>query len=181
MNVKKVKYRLLINFEKEEKWINEMSKQGWHLEKFFIGRFTFSKGIPGRYIYRNEYLFDKNKEEKKEYIAFLEESGIEVVHESAGWIYTRKKTVDGDYEIFSDIASKKSYYDELFRFMVMLLAINGFLALSNLTYFKMASALSWLNIAAGVIGATVCILLLFPIRFLRKERKLLEEKQKFSE
>ncbi|KOS68834.1 hypothetical protein AEA09_09970 [Lysinibacillus contaminans] len=52
--------RFFSDDQKEEAWINEMSAQGWHLKKFFTIFFTFDKGEPGKYIYRNEYVGGKS-------------------------------------------------------------------------------------------------------------------------
>ena len=36
-----------------------MATQGWHLQKCILGYFTFVKGEPGKYIYRNEWIHKK--------------------------------------------------------------------------------------------------------------------------
>src|SRR5699024_7957022 len=101
----------MLDYEKEERWINEMSEAGWHLKKFFLGRYLFEKGEPDAFIYRNEYIIDMSKADKAEYKALLEDSGAEVVHESLGWIYVRKAKSEGPFEIFTDSASKMTYYN----------------------------------------------------------------------
>lgn len=37
-----------------------MATQGWHLQKCILGYFTFVKGEPGKYIYRNEWIHKKS-------------------------------------------------------------------------------------------------------------------------
>lgn len=179
--MKKNKYRFILDFEKEERWINEMSEQGWQLEKFILGLFTFTKGKPGEYIYRNEYLMDKNKKEREAYKHFLEESGIEVVHESFAWIYTRKKAIEGNYEIFSDITSKRKYYEKLLYTFGLLFLINAFLSISNLTYLRKMADASWLNVGAGFIGLLACIVLLIPLRIIWKHKQQLAKEEQFFE
>ena len=44
--MKKKKFRFFIDHENEEKWINDMAEQGWHLKKFWPFVFVFEKGTP---------------------------------------------------------------------------------------------------------------------------------------
>lgn len=65
---KLTKIRFFIDYEKEERWVNDMSQQGWHLVKLGFGYFIFEKGLPGEYIYRNEMLAGfRKKNDSKEY------------------------------------------------------------------------------------------------------------------
>ncbi|HBJ01690.1 MAG TPA: hypothetical protein DDY89_14395, partial [Lysinibacillus sp.] len=49
-------YRFFIDYEKEERWVNEMAERGWNLKKAVVGYFVFEKGMPQQYIYRNEFV-----------------------------------------------------------------------------------------------------------------------------
>ena len=39
-------------YESEEKWINEMAKEGWNLTAVGFCRYIFRRGTPGEYIYK---------------------------------------------------------------------------------------------------------------------------------
>jgi hypothetical protein len=87
------------DYEKEERWLNDMSQKGWQLRWASIGRYVFEKGEPGEYNYRLELLEnDPNSKENLSYILFLKETGIEMAGECKNWIYLRQKASEGDFE-----------------------------------------------------------------------------------
>lgn len=51
--------------------------------------------------------------ESLKYIEFLEESGVEVITSYMNWIYLRRKTAEGEFEIYSDIESRISHYKKI--------------------------------------------------------------------
>lgn len=50
--MKRVVWKLFLNFEKEEQWINEMAEKGLNFTGYTFGRYTFEEGVHGEYIYR---------------------------------------------------------------------------------------------------------------------------------
>ncbi|HCU56765.1 MAG TPA: hypothetical protein DF984_00800 [Anaerolineaceae bacterium] len=45
--------------EKEEQWLNAMSKQGYHLiSPGSFGRYEFEQGEPKNYVYRLDFMSD---------------------------------------------------------------------------------------------------------------------------
>ena len=52
----KVVYRFYSDYEKEERWLNEMASRGWHLVRYRLGGYHFEQGEPGEWIYRIELL-----------------------------------------------------------------------------------------------------------------------------
>lgn len=99
--MKKTIFRLYYvwQWEKEEQWLNDMSKKGWQLVHATIGKFNFESGEPSEYTYRLE-LLDSNikSSESTSYLNFLKETGIEMVGKCKSWIYLRSKTADGGFE-----------------------------------------------------------------------------------
>ena len=86
-------------YEKEEQWLNEKSKEGWQLVKASFRKYQFESGIPNEYTYRLELLDKKPKsQESMHYLNFLKETGIEMVGECKQWVYLRCKTKDGNFE-----------------------------------------------------------------------------------
>jgi hypothetical protein len=86
-------------YEKEEQWLNEMSKKGWQLIRATKWKYQFESGPSGEYTYRLE-LLDKSRRSKEStsYLNFLQETGIEMVGECKQWIYLRCKTADCGFE-----------------------------------------------------------------------------------
>ncbi len=99
--MKKTIFRLFYvwQWENEEKWLNEMSSEGWQLAHATIGKYNFVSGKANEYTYRLELLDKKLKSaESTSYLNFLKETGIEMVGKCKSWIYLRSKTADGGFE-----------------------------------------------------------------------------------
>ena len=107
--MKKTIFRLYYvwQWEKEEQWLNDMSKKGWQLVHATIGKFNFESGEPSEYTYRLELLDSNIKSlESTSYLNFLQETGIEMVGKCKNWIYLRCKTAEGGFE-----PNNKTLYD----------------------------------------------------------------------
>lgn len=128
------KRKLFFNYQKEEKWINDMAKSGWHLIKYTFAHYTFEKGSPGEYDYCIELLEDAPTTEKgKEYLTFMEEAGIEYVTNSANWAYFRKKSTGEPFVIYTDYMSRKKHLQRIISLFSIILAMNLAFALYNMT------------------------------------------------
>lgn len=62
------------DYDKEEKWLNEMARQGWTLVSVGFLRFTFERCEPEEYIIRLEMRIADD-----DYISFMEETGAEYI------------------------------------------------------------------------------------------------------
>lgn len=98
------------DFEKEEKWLNEMSAKGLALVDYSFCRYSFEPCEPGEYSFKIQLLeHNPNHPESEQYIRFMEETGAEQVASYLNWVYFRKKTAEGAFELFSDIESKMNH------------------------------------------------------------------------
>ncbi|MED4057561.1 DUF2812 domain-containing protein [Niallia taxi] len=179
--MKKVKYRLFLDHEKEEKWINDMAVNGWNLEKFAFSRFIFTKGEPGKFVYRNELISGMSTTEKKDYFEILKDSGITIIQEFGGWIYMEKAVSDGPLEIFTDIKSKLDYYTRILSVFLLLFFVNICLGLSNLNFFSNQSNLGFINSTMGFINIFVAALIAYPIIKIIYRKRHLQRKHQFFE
>ena len=59
-------------FEKEERWLNEMAMNGWALKSVGFCRYTFERTEPGAYTVRLEM-----RGADEGYLDFMRESGAE--------------------------------------------------------------------------------------------------------
>lgn len=120
--------------EKEEKWLEEMSQNGWHLDNPGLPCvYHFIKGEPRRYSYRLDFRTGSFKS-LKEYLQICRDAGWEMVGRMGTWYYFRKECQDGEEpEFYSDKASKIQKYSRLLIFMVIFLPImlNSMLDLSR--------------------------------------------------
>ena len=56
--------------DKEEEWLSDMSKQGYHLSKpGFFGRYEFEQREPRNYVYRMDFMTGK-KDQKDTYLQY---------------------------------------------------------------------------------------------------------------
>lgn len=95
------------NYEKEEKWLNEMSAKGYAMTDYSWCRYVFDQGPKGEYIYRIELLEHfVHHPESQEYIKFIEETGVQFVASYMRWVYFRKKAADGPFDLYTDLDSK---------------------------------------------------------------------------
>lgn len=137
------KKKLFFNYQKEEKWINEMAKSGWHLIGYKIGRYTFEKGTPGEYDYCIELLEEAPHTEKGEaYLGFMEDAGIECVTKSGNWAYFRKKYTGEPFVIYTDYASRKKHLLRVVSMISIIFLLNLGTAIYN-TIFGLFSSISF--------------------------------------
>ncbi len=111
------KFRFYIDFEKEEKWLNQMAEQGWELCKKSFG-YEFHKIVPNNIIntiIKIDYRTFKNNRAFEDYLALFRDSGWEHISGSkySGTQYFKRVNENGDTDIFSDISSKAARYKRL--------------------------------------------------------------------
>ena len=155
------------DFEKEINWLNEMSRQGWQLCRagFFV--YEFEQGEPGEYQYQLQLL----RKTDPDYLAFLEETGIQVVGRCLNWIYLKKKSDGQPFQIFSDLKDVIRHLDGVMALCGVIMAANLLPGLTNLTNSNLHQ-LSWLNLAVAAVGAFGFCKLYFRRRALTAGRDL---------
>ena len=99
--------------EKQEAWLEAMSREGLHLKRIkAFGRYVFEVGQPRNYSYRMD--FDQSSGKNSDYFYLLHDAGWEHVAVVSGWQYWRKETnVGRTAELFTDIESKIKKYKRL--------------------------------------------------------------------
>ena len=121
--MKKKVYKIIFSwdYEKEIKWLNEMSAQGWHLVNPGLISFEFEKDEPNKYQYEIEYL-DNNKED---YFEFLQETGIEIIKVVNNWAYYKKLNDGNPFEIFNDAESKINHLNRIKNLFIFFFILEG--------------------------------------------------------
>lgn len=108
-------------FEKEEQWLNEMAAKGLCLSGRGFCRYDFEDCLPGEYQIRTEVLEDHDEQPHvKKYLLFVEETGAEKVAFRLRTVYFRKKTAEGPFELYSDLASRVKYVERVLVLMLIL-------------------------------------------------------------
>lgn len=127
------KFKLFLSIEKEEAWLEEMSRKGWHLVKTPGLSYTFEKGEPEERTYRIDFRFFNKQSEMDEYLTLFEDSGWQAVNPNKSrsnfYFYTTRS--DSPQEIFSDEASRaqRSYRFATYSFSTFVIIFLPYLVL----------------------------------------------------
>ena len=152
--MKHIVRKLFWNYEKEEKWLNEMSAKGIALTGYSWCRYVFMETSNNEYTYRLELLEKMpNHVESIAYIKFLEENGIEYVASYMRWVYFRRKSSEGAFDIYSDKDSRINHYKRINYIWNLGMLIELILGFSNIVMgivsLNMGSKLGISNIISG--------------------------------
>ncbi|UTC64596.1 DUF2812 domain-containing protein [Treponema sp. OMZ 788] len=96
-NVKKT----FLDISKEEQWLNEQGEKGLMLIGYHGGEYEFEDVSPVKYQYKID-IPDYTGRKKKEYLDFLEQTGISVAAEYGGRVYLRKNAADGPLDLYTE-------------------------------------------------------------------------------
>ena len=167
-------------FDKEEKWLDEMSAQGKALVSARYATYEFEDCAPGEYAVRLEMLeHDPASEEGKQYIAFVEETGAEYVGHVMKWVYFRKKTADGPFELHGDNATRIKHLGGIIRLLKPLMALNVGCGVYNLCIGIGLNSV--INVVCACLSAAVAWLLYHGMVKLNEKKKQLEKEAQLFE
>ncbi|WP_298196963.1 DUF2812 domain-containing protein [Desulfosporosinus sp.] len=131
--MKSVVRKLFINFEKEEKWLNDMTAKGLNFVDYSFARYLFEEGTHGEYIYKIELLDQlPSHPESKAYIKLMEETGVECVGTYSRWFYFRKKSKEGPFDFNTDYNSCNKHDKKAASLVGILGFLNLIFAILNL-------------------------------------------------
>lgn len=131
-------------FDKEEQWLNTMAQSGWVLDKLGFCRYEFVRCEPGEYTVRLEM-----REHDEAYLSFMAETGAEYVGRMVKWIYFRKKTELGPFELFSDMESRITYLEKMCRMLRGIGIANLVIGLGN--SMNPVVPIGWVNLLAATL------------------------------
>jgi hypothetical protein len=181
--MKYIVWKAYWNFEKEEKYLNEMSSKGLALTDYSWCRYVFEEAPRKEWVYRIELLENyPTHPESQNYIRFMEETGAEFVASYMRWVFFRRKSSEGEYNIYSDVESKIKHYTRvraLFLFVAAINLISVFInaaaALFNYHYTHANIYLGLISLTiVAVFGFTLLLPLTLRINALKKERNISE-------
>lgn len=164
------------DYEKEEEWLNLMSAKGLALAAVGFCRYEFEDCTPGEYQVRMVFLESRcSYPEHAKYIEFIEDTGAEHLGTFGRWAYFRRKTAEGDFQLFSDHASHIKYLTRIILFIALLGSMNLYFGCYNLfLYSRWNHPMSLF----GVLNLLIALLCLGGlIRLLHRRRRLKCEQQ----
>lgn len=133
-------------FEKEERWLNTMAQSGWLLDRVGFCTYQFVACEPDTYTVRLEM-----KAPDKEYLDFMEQTGAEYVGRIAMWIFFRKRTALGDFDLFSDLDSKIAHLNRIGRVLWIVALAN--LVIGIINSLNPAAPTGWINLLCATLLA----------------------------
>ncbi len=166
-------------FDKEEKWLNEMAAKGLCLVSVGFCKYEFEDCEPGEYRICMQ-LLDKmsHHPESQKYIEFLETTGAEHIGSYIRWVFLRKKAADGEFELFSDNSSRIKHLSGVIRFIALITAANWVIGINHvLLAVNRSNSVNYLgviNLAIGILGTYGYI------KLLRKHKRMKQEGQLFE-
>ncbi|MEK3866025.1 DUF2812 domain-containing protein [Paenibacillus sp. FSL H7-0716] len=177
--MKHVVRKLIWDYEKEEKWLNEMSAKGMALSELSWCKYVFTETPNNEYTYRIELLDNlPDHTDSIKYLKFLEENGIDCVSTYMRWVYLRKKSVEGPFDIYTDLESRIKHYKRINRLWKSVMWLELILGLFNvmigvINYSFSSQNLSMVNVIMGgmlILLGLAFLILGAPIR--KKIKKL---------
>ena len=160
-------------FDKEEQWLNDMAAKGKALVSARYATYEFEDSTPGEYAVRLEMLeHAPDSPEGQQYIEFVESTGAEYVGKVLKWVYFRKKTADGEFELHGDNATRIKHLQGIIRLLLPLTAANVGVGLYNL-----GIGIAWnspVNVVCACASAAVAVLLFLGIYKLKEKKNRLE-------
>ena len=154
------------DFEKEERWLNEMALQGWVLDGVGWCTYHFRRCEPGGYTVRLEMRpYDES------YVAFMEETGAEFVGRMMAWIYFRKKAADGAFDLYSDIDSRIAHLDRIGKMLTVIGGLNLVIGILNSIN---GNGIGWVNLLCAT-------LLMYALGRIHGKKEALEKNRQLME
>ena len=137
--MKTIVKKSFLDIQKEEEWLNQEGENGLMLIGYRNGEYEFEDVSPTKYQYKID-IPNYTGYKRKNYLAFLEESGISVVSDYAGRVYLRKNTADGPLDLYTDSKEIRNQiskrYAHFFSIGISQLILGIFLLYSTLNTVK---------------------------------------------
>ena len=155
------------DFEKEEQWLNAMANSGWLLDGVGWCTFHFVACEPGAYTVRLEM-----RDRDENYLAFMQETGAEYIGRVVQWIYFRKKTEYGEFDIFSDLDSKIEHLHKIGKALSAIGFANLAIGIAN--SLNSDVSIGWINLLCAT-------LLMYGLGRIHEKKETLERSRMLQE
>ena len=167
-------------FDKEEAWLADMAARGKALVSARYATYEFEDSAPGEYIVRLEMMENSpTSHEGRQYIEFVEDTGAECVGTVMKWVYFRKKTADGPFELHGDNATRIKHLKGIQRLLLPLSIVNAGIAVYN--FCVGIGFASPINVVCSMASVAVSVLLGVGIVKLNNKKIQLEKEAQLFE
>lgn len=107
-----IRFKLYFDKDKETRWLNDMADQGWAMNGFFAGFYRFEPCEKGKYTYQidfgNEFFSVSD-----DYREFMSDSDIEIIQSWGFWVFLRKLSSEGEFQLYTDVDSQIEHYKKI--------------------------------------------------------------------
>ncbi len=169
------------DFDREERWLNEMSQKGLALIAVGYCNYTFEDCGPGEYTVRLELLDNLPAHpESERYICFVEATGAEYIGSVFRWVYFRKRCSLGEFNLYSDYPCRIRHLNRVLWFIGCLCPV----ILANAVRFLFDFYEGWPDVFHLTTGLVFSLLAAFGVygflrvwlmkRRLKREHRLYE-------
>ena len=107
-----IKFKLYFDKDKETRWLNDMADQGWAMNGFFAGFYRFEPCEKGKYSYQVDFG-NKFFSVSDDYREFMSDSDIEVIQCWGFWVFLRKLSSEGEFQLYTDVDSQIEHYKKI--------------------------------------------------------------------
>lgn len=170
----------LWQFEKEERWLAQMSARGLALAAVGWCRYDFDECEPGEYSIRLELLDHRpSHPESQQYIRFVEETGAQYLGSVNSWAYFRRRSELGPFDLFSDLDSRIRHLGRMLALILPLLAAN-----LGAGGYNLAAYMAWrmpVSLCCALLSAAVTVLLVYGYWRIWKHRRRLQQERLLRE
>ena len=187
MKTSRIVINWFIDFDKEQRWINDMCKKGWAFWHTNGVVYRFKRCEPEEFIYQIDFDEQAQKRRVGDYVAFRASCGDEFVHQWKQKIYWKRATANGPFEAESNVAAQLRLTNKAFNYHLnsfiglTLIAAFSFLVLMPLGRHLPESTFSqWLRefstgLTYGILLAEIFLLLPALRRLHKKINRLIGE------
>ncbi len=169
---KELKFFSILEHEKEEKYLQEMHKEGWKFVKISkLGLYHFEKCKPEDVVYQLDYN-KEGLENKAEYVQMFKDCGWEYMQDYFGYSYFRKSAsemTDNEEAIFCDDSSRLEMLDRVYKGRVVPLFFIFFMVIIPQLVFSITIHKE--PVLTAFYSAALIIYLYIFIGFARKYKK----------
>ena len=173
--LKQFRYFTIFEYEKEEKYLRDMHKDGWRFVKVTgFGTYHFERGTAEDVVYQLDYNRD-SKKNREEYLGMFSDCGWEHLQDYAGYSYFRKPASEmkTDEGIFCDEESKIEMMERVMKGRFTPLGIIFFCCLLPQFIINLTSAKNYYIAAlfGGVMGLYLIVFLIGARGYLKMKNK----------
>lgn len=154
-----IRFKFYFDKDKETRWLNDMSDQGWAMNGFFAGFYRFEPCEKGKYTYQidfgNEFFSVSD-----DYREFMSDSDIEIIQSWGFWVFLRKLSSEGEFQLYTDVDSQIEHYKKIrnmFKAVTVIELICLFIELFSASMTKSPLLWSFVFLILAIIIAFVNI------------------------